>query len=775
MALERTASISSKKIIPKKIDIREEVSKYLKKWYLFLLSILFFGTLAYLYIRYTVPLYNVSATISISQEDNISDSALGAFQDLGVMNQVKDEISSEIQIIRSKTLINNVVKKLKLNIQYFSKGRILETENYPKSVVEINFLSADSIVETKSAVFNVLVNSETSFSFLDDKDVVLSTHSFGKKITTDAGNIILTPDLNGIKSGLGQKIKIKINPVKNVVEGYRKRLAVFEVSKGTSVVKIALNDASKEKAKDFINTLLDEHRTATILHKKEISDKTSSFIKERIGLINKDLTSVDDEAAGYKSKFGLTNDLGAQTQRVAEFDSQSVQEIERNKTQLRLIESMSSFIQSQEGMFNPIPSNLGFDDASIANTVSRYNGLILQRKRLLKTSSVQNPVVVNVDEQISGLRQVLTGGLNSLKRAINIKLSSLQTQEKYFSGKLYVAPTRQKDLRVIEREQTIKEQLYLYLLQKREEAEITSHITVPNSRIIDRASSVGSLPVSPNKKAIFAGSIFVGFLLPFMFLYLKDLLNTKVRSKEDLEAMLPIPMLGSIPENKKKNKIIIDEKSRTPISEAFRILRTNLDFVMAGVEKKSGKVIFVTSSISGEGKTFISSNLAKTLAIYGSKVAYVGSDFRYPKFHVFLDLPKGKKTKGFTNFIMTPDLKPQDIIYKEKSENPLHIIPSGDIPPNPSGLLVQPRVKEMFDYLGKNYDYIIVDTAPATLVTDTLLISKQADLTIYVVREHYTDKRILSYPETYYEQNRLKNMAILLNGAKLSIENNYGY
>ncbi|WP_010179278.1 GumC family protein [Aquimarina agarilytica] len=775
MALERASFVSEKKVTPKKINIREELLKYLKKWYLFLLSFLFFGALAYVYVRYTVPQYNVSATIFISQEDNISDSALGAFQDLGVMNQVKDEISSEIQIIRSKTLIQNVVKKLKLNIQYFSKGRILETENYPKSIVEINFLAADSIIDTKSSIFNVLINSETSFSFLDEEGVVKTTHSFGKKVSTTVGNVIITPSTKDIKKNIGQTIKVKIHPVKNIVESYRKRLAVYELSKGTSVVKVSLNDASKEKAKDIINELIDEYRVATIEHKKEISDKTASFIKERINLINKDLTSVDDEAAGYKSKFGLTNDLSAQTQRVAEFDSQSVQAIERNRTQLRLIESMRSFIQSQEGMFDPIPSNLGFEDPSISSTVSRYNGLILQRKRLLKTSSTQNPVVVNVDEQINGLRQVLLGGLNSLKSSVDIKLSSLETQEKYFSGKLYVAPTRQKDLRVIEREQTIKEQLYLYLLQKREEAEITSHITVPNSRIIDRASALGSSPVSPNKKVIYAGSMFLGFLLPFMFLYLKDLLNTKVRSKDDLEEALSIPMLGAIPENKKKNKIIIDEKSRTPISEAFRILRTNLDFVLTGVKKESGKVIFVTSSISGEGKTFISSNLAKTLAIYGSKVAYVGSDFRYPKFHKFLDLPKGKKTPGFTNFIMNSELKPQDIIYKEKSENPIDIIPSGDIPPNPSGLLVQPRVKEMFDYLEQNYDYIIVDTAPVTLVTDTMLISKQADLTIYVVREGYTDKRILTFPETYFEQKRLQNLAIVLNSAKLSVENNYGY
>ena len=774
MSLE-TPITPTKNAFSKSFNLREEVFKYIKKWYFFVLSLIIFGCLAYLYIRYTVPQYQISATISISEEENISESALVAFQDLGIVDQAQDKISSEIQLLKSKTLMTNVVSKLNLNVQYFTQGRILEVENYPNSVIEVNFLSPDSIVNSQFQIFDVLINSKTSFSFLDDEGVVKTTHSFGKTIPTSIGNIIITPSNFYSKETIGKVIKIKVTPLVRIVENYRNRLAIYETIKGTSVVNIVLNDPSKEKARDIINTLIDEYQQTKIAHKKEISNKTAAFINERIGFISNDLTSVDDEAAGYKSKFGLTNDLGAQTQRTADFDSQSMQQIAQFKTKLRLIESMQNFIQSQEGMYNPIPANLGFNDPSITNSVGRYNNFIQQRTRLLKTSSVQNPVVVNIDEQISSLRQMLISGLNSLKSNVNIQLSSIQTQEKYFSGKLYVAPTRQKDLRVIEREQTVKEQLYLYLLQKREEAEITSHITVPNSRIIDRASTLGTYPVSPNKKSIYLSAAFLGFMIPFLCIYLVELLNTKVRSKSDFVGALSIPILGSIPKAKRKQKIVIEEKSRAPISEAFRILRTNLDFLMAGVKKDTAKVIFVTSSISGEGKTFISANLSKTLAIYGSKVAYVGTDFRYPKFHEFLDLPNGKKTVGFTNYIMSKDLKPQDVIYTEKGDNPIDIIPSGDIPPNPSGLLMQSKVKEMFSYLEENYDYVIVDTAPTTLVTDTLIIAKQADLTIYVVREGVTDKRTLAFPQTYHEEKRLNNLAVLLNSAEMGVVNNYGY
>jgi len=756
-------------------NIKDIILKYLKFWYWFVSSILLFGILAYLYIRYTIPQYNVSATLAISQEDSISESGLAAFKDLGLLDNTKNTVENEIQVIKSRTLINNVVKKLGLNIQYFTKGVLLEGENYPKSIIEINFIEPDSIVNLKSGELNIRVNSESSFSYLDKNGVELKKYSFGKTTTTTIGKIIITPKTEQIKNYIGQTVKIKVSPVKNITENYRTRLAVFNVGKGTSIVKISLNDPVKLKAKDIINNLIDEYSVYTIQHKKKISNRTSNFIERRLKLISEGLTQIDDEAAGYKSKFGLTTNIETQTERVADYDSKNVQEIRRYSTQLRLVESMQNFIRSQDAMNDPVPSNLGFDDPAISSSVSRYNKLIFQRKRLLKSSSVQNPVVVNIDEQINNTKQTLESGLRSLKSSINIRLNSLKTQDKYFSGKLYTAPTRQKDLRIIEREQTVKEQLYLYLLQKREEAQITSEITLPNSRVIDRASILSSFPVSPNKKLTYIGAIFLGFLIPFLTIYLKNLFNTKVSSRGDLERVLSLPIIGVIPKAKQKNKLVITKNSRTPISEAFRILRTNIDFLMAGIKKDSGKVIFVTSSISGEGKTLISSNIAKVLAVSGSKVVYVGTDFRDPKFYEFLELPKGKDTIGFTNYIMDSKLNPEDVIYTEKGDDPMYILPAGAIPPNPSGLLMNQKVKTMFTYLEQNYDYIVVDTAPVSLVADTMLISNLADLSVYVVRENYTDKVLLKMPDQYSNEKRLKNIALLLNDAESKMGYSYGY
>ncbi|WP_082832289.1 GumC family protein [Aquimarina aggregata] len=760
---------------PLGFDLRGMLVPYLKKWYWFALCIAIFVSLAYMKIRYTIPQYNVSSTIMIAQDESVTGSELAAFKDLGLLqNAQESKLENEIQVLKSRTLITNIVNDLKLNVRYFSEGRILEVENYPKSLIEINFLSHDSIVHTKSATFNVRINSSTSFTFLDKEGTKLSDHSFGNTVTTNIGDVVITPSVDNLDTHSGKVIKIVVTPVKFVVEAYRNKLAVFP-ARGSSIVGISLNDPVREKAKDIINNLVDEYNIATVESKKQISARTANFINERLDLISGDLSEVDDEAAGYKSKFGLTSDVDAQTQRVADIDSRNVQEIAQLSTQINLIESMRRFVLSQDGRYDLIPANLGFADASITNTVTRYNGLTLQRKRLLKTSSEQNPVVVNIDQQIDGLRQVLIGSLNSLKSSIDIRLKSLRTQDQYFSGKLYNAPIREKDLRVIEREQTIKEQLYLYLLQKREEAELTSHITVSSARVIDRASTLNSYPVSPNKKIIYAGALFLGFILPFMTIYLSDLLNVKISSREDLEKVLSMPIIGSIPKVKAKNKIIISKNERSGAAEAFRILRTNLDFLMAGTTKSSGRVIFVTSTISGEGKTMISSNLTKTLSITGKKVIYLGTDLRDPKFHKFVDLPEGVNTKGLTNYIMDTELSPVDIIYKDKEENSFDFIPSGAIPPNPAELLMHDRVGEIFEYLKENYDYVVVDTSPVSLVADTLLIGHFADLCIYIVRENYSDKKLLQIPQNFYKDKRLPNIAVLLNSAGSQAGYNYGY
>lgn len=758
----------------KDFNLKELLFKYLKHWYWFVLCFLVFTIFAYVSLRYSTPLYDVSSTIVISQEDNLSDAGLSVFKDLG-LEQTQDQIENEIQILKSKTLINHVITKLKLNVQYYYEGRVLDIEQYEKPIVTITFLVPDTLLYEKFGVFNVRVDSATSFSFIDTDGNVLSAHAFGETVPTSVGEAVLVSNQADLSTVIGKVIKIKLIPVRNLVANYRARLAITRVGQNSSVLQISIRDAVIPKAKDFINNLVDAYSTRTINNKKETSNKTAQFLNDRLQDISKDLSTVDNEAAKYMSQYGITEDVSGSTERLANISTDNKREIAIYETQNLLIQSTIDFIKDKEAENNLIPSNLGIDDSSITTDIGKYNTLVLQRRKLLKTSSVQNPIVVKIDDELEGLREVLFKSLLSLKEKVAIKLSSVQTREKGFKSKLYQAPERQKDLREITREQGVTEQLYLYLLQKKEEADITSHITVPNSRIIDRASLTSFSPVSPNKKSTYMLSTLLSLLIPFVILYVRDLLNTNVKSKRDLEELISAPIIGTIPKGNSKNQFAIDKTSRSPVSEAFRILRTNINFLLAGVEKETGKIIFITSSVSGEGKTFISSNIAKTLAISGHKVAYIGTDFRFPKFHEVIDLPEGINTTGFTNYIMNTELNIEDVIYREKNEDPLDVIPPGIIPPNPSGLLMNDRVHAMFKYLEKHYDYIVTDTAPVSLVTDTLLISKLADLTIYVVKENFSDKRLLSIPEKYYVDGRLVNMAVLLNYASTNMGGAYGY
>lgn len=758
----------------KDFNIKEVVLSYLKYWYWFVICFIICTILAYMSLRYTNPLYDVSSTIVISQEDNLSDAGLSVFKDLG-LDQTQDKIVNEIQILKSKTLIRKVITKLKLNVQYIYEGRVLDIEEYRNPIVRMEFLVKDDIIFKQYGIFNVRVNSETSFSFVDDDNNELNSYEFGSPVNTSVGEAIIIPNKNNISKSIGKVIKIKLLPVTSLVDNYRSRLNINIVGQNSSVLQVSLRDGIIERAEDFIDNLIDEYEMRTVKNKNERSYKTAQFINERINEISENLSNVDSEAALYMSKYGINEDLAGASGRLADISEGNKKEIATYETQKLLIQSTIDFINNKQSKNDLIPSNLDIDDSAITTDIGKYNTLVLQRKRLLKTSTLENPVVIKINDQLDGLRDVLFQSLNSLIERVAIKLNSARKANKGFEGKLYNAPERQKDLRSIGREQGVTENLYLYLLQKKEEADITSHITVPNSRVIDRASAVSLLPVSPNKKSTYLLSSLLSMLIPFVFIYAKDLLNTTVKSKKDIEELVSAPIIGTIPKGKTKNAFAISKTSRKPISEAFRILRANIDFLLTGVDKKIGKVIFITSSISGEGKTFISSNVAKAIALSGKKVVFIGTDFRFPKFHEVLDLPDGKMTIGFTNFISDSDLKVEDVIYKENSEDSFDFIPPGVIPPNPSGLLMNKRVKTMFEYLEKNYEYIVVDTAPVSLVTDTLLISSLADITLYVVKENYSDKRLLSLPEKYYKDGRLVNLAVLLNYASSNMSGAYGY
>jgi capsular exopolysaccharide synthesis family protein len=748
-------------------NIKDVLQKYLRNWKWFLLSIAVSMILGFVYLRYQAPVYEVSATILIKDDKKGASSELSAFDDLGILKN-NNNIDNEIEILKSRSLMMRVVKELKLNVSYFSYGRPIEHERYTNTPVIINYTTNDSTIPFEG---NWLVNAESKRKFViknGETKEVIGTYSFGDSITTEKGKIVFTTTSFFTESYINKDFRVIISPIDVVVDNYLGAVKVEPVNKNSNAIVISLRNPLKDKAKAIVNNLIKQHNLDAIEDKNEVSRNTANFINERIKYITTELSDVEGEAENFKTKNKLT-DIISEAELFLKTGNESEMSLVEAGTQLKLVEYMYEDLLKRTGPSDLIPGNLGLQDASIATTIAEYNKIVVDRNRILKSAGEKNPLIENIDSQLLGIRGSLKESLANLKTALVIKINELNKQEGGINSKIASVPKYEREFRIIQRQQQIKEALYLYLLQKREETNIALAVTVSNAKIIDAAHSNGKM-VAPRTLIIQLLSFLIGALLPVLFFYLADLLDTKVHGKKDIDK-LKLPFLGDIPLSDSKNKIVVSKGDNSGIAEAFRLLRTNVDF-MLGATRTNGKTIFVTSTIGKEGKSFVALNLASSLALSGKKVILVGMDLRAPKILRYLNL---EDKKGLTDFIMTGDQNLPGYIFRTPELESLDILPSGSIPPNPSELLMNPGIKVLFDSLKGMYDYIVVDTAPVGMVTDTLLLSAYADVFVFVVRANYLDKRLLSIAETIYKEKRLSNMAVLINGSDHTKGYGYGY
>ncbi|NER16867.1 GumC family protein [Spongiivirga citrea] len=750
-------------------DLRKELAKYSRHWYWFLITIIVFVLAAFLYLRYTVPQYMVNATVMLIDETDSSGPDLAALGDLGLVPSNQNKIESEIVRFKSRTLMENVVKDLGINVSYYSLGRISYQENYKTPPVKVNFLVNDSIIEQSSASFIIEIKSPSTFNLKNENEESIGTYSFGESIEMGFSDMIITPSSKNMGRHVGSITLVRLSPLASVSRKYRKLLTVVSNKTNANVIRISLVDPVKEKATDIVNSLIKHYNRSLVEDKNQVSINTMKFITERLEIVYEDLSQVDRDAVTFKASNQLT-DISSEVSMFLNADTSNELQIKELTTQQRLINYMIRSVNTQGENYEPLSAGLGSSDPAITQIVSNYNTIAAQRKSILKSSTVRNPTVINLTQQLDNLKNSLSQSLATLSKTISIQLSTLRDQNAILDSKLTSVPGQESELRDLERRQGTKEQIYLFLLQKREEAAIALAVTKPNSKVIDPAVAEFASLVSPNKKTILGAALFLGFVLPFGVIYMKDLLDTKIHFKEDVESRLTAPVVGDIPKMRRRDKVLVSKKDRSGFAESFRILRTNLDFLLAGTGDK-GKTIFVTSSVSGEGKTLVSVNVASTLAMTGKKVILVGTDMRNPKLHDFISIPEKELTNGLSNYITKKEIRPQDVILKYEENNWFDVISAGAIPPNPAELLMQDKVKDLFAYLKENYDYIVVDSAPVSLVTDTMLIAPMADLSIYIVRADYTDVKLLNNVENIYRDKRLPNMAILLN----AVDKRIGY
>ncbi|WP_396601115.1 GumC family protein [Algibacter sp. R77976] len=764
------------------LDLKKEIGAYLKQWIWFVLSCLICITLAFFYLRYTTPEYNATAKIMLMGKDAGSNPAGQVLSDMGLTSNTDVEsIEDEIEILKSRKLMKGVVKNLKLNQQFFSKGRFHHTQFFPitRSPIKVNFIEPDSVIYASNFSFNVQITSETSFNFIYNSrltgEEVSEKMFFGRNVPTPISDIIITPNIENLSNLVGQTIYVQINSIDKIAERYRSKIRISPASDGSKVINFSLDDPSSNRAIAVINNLIAEYNRVSIEEKNTISNNTADFINKRIDLIATDLSKVDDEIESFKTGNKLT-DISSEANIYLESNAQTEQQLATNRTEFNKINFMKN--QINDDSFARIPSNIGLSDGSVNSIAIRYNELLDNRDRLLKSSNEKNPIIVNLDQQLNTLKNNLQESLDNSSKTVGLQIRSLENQLAKLSSKIYAVPGQVRKSRDIEREQGVKESLYLFLLQRREEATISLISTSPNAKIIDD-SHTSNIAVSPKKTTVYLASIIIGVLIPFGFIYVLNLLDTKIHNKEDLEKIIKgITVLGEVPRLSGNNKSLIERNDRSILSESFRIIRTNFDYIKRGkVDNKNNNVIYVTSTINGEGKSFFSLNMALTIANTGKKVLLIGADIRNPQIYSAFKNKKDKNTDssklGLTEYLADKTVNIADSIndYNINDIN-IDILLSGKVPPNPAELLMNDRIKDLFDEVSEDYDYVIVDTAPSMLVTDTLLISQYAGHTIYMTRADHTEKKILNFAQELNAENKLNNMMLVVNDVKQS---NFGY
>jgi len=759
----------------KEINLSETIKPYLKNWVWFIIIPIISLALTYIYLKFVTPVYNVKASVLIKDAKNTpSGGEFSVLQDLsGFGGMGTNSIQNEIEIFKSKKLFQDVVKTLHLQTSVFAKHGVVNQELYADtSPFEIKVINEKPFAkQPKQPVHlkfsqNTITLSSEEFS----KDILTS---YGRTISLPYANIIIikNPHFNSLKAGKIEDFSFTYSTKEGIVNTLQKILNVSLLNKDATVIGLSLNYQNVDKAKDILNSLVKIYNNEAIKDKNSESEITRDFIDERINIIANDLGEVENRKERFKSSNHIT-DLSTEAKIGLESSAEARGKQIEVDSQLDLTNALIGFMAKQ-GNGQVLPTNVGLQSSEATNMITAYNQLVIDRNRLLENATPQNPLVIDLNNQISAMRTSVIESLNKSRSGLQFAKNQYLAEQDKVSSRIMKIPSQEKLFRDIERQQQIKESLYLLLLQKREETAISLAVTADKARIVDYAYA-SEKPVAPKKTMHMLGAMIFGLLLPFAIIYFKELLNNKIKTKHDLENLAADkPIIGEIPRLSKGQPELIQINDLSPMAEAFRILITNMNFMLP---KKQAKVVFVTSTIKGEGKTFVSVNLALTMATPNKKVVIIGSDIRNPQLQRYNPARKG--LTGLTEFLYDKNLQLQDIIHVSTFNPYLDVIYSGSIPPNPTELLTNGRYAELLEQLKTRYDYIILDTAPLMLVTDSFLIAEMADATLYVTRSQYTEKALIDFANNNVESGKLKNVGFVLNDVDkdyFGYGNKYGY
>jgi tyrosine-protein kinase Etk/Wzc len=731
--------------------------KYSPYWPLFLLLLIICLAGAWLKLRYTTPLYESSATILIKDEKKgIDDSKM-----IESINQLsaKKIIENEIEVIQSRALMTEVVKSLHLYAQVFQEGRVRDISAYATSPITIESQYPDSLVGTDKIFFTI--NKEKNLVVFDNKSFLLNTW-----VNTRFGTLKFVPKTT--ISNVTEKLYFNITNPKYIASSLIGNLNVTSANKNASVINLKFRDEVPSRSEDILNGLILAYNKAAVKDKNILAANTLSFVDERLAIVGKDLSDIESKLQQYKSNRGAV-DISSQGQLFLESVNVNDRKLSDVNVQLTVLNQVENYVRSKDNTGGIVPSTVGVNDPLLTELLNKLYDAELQYDKLKATTGENNPMAISLNDQINKIKPSILENINSQKKSLEASRGNLYSTNNRYSSMLNTIPKMERDLVEISREQNIKAGIYNYLLQKREETALATVSNVADTRIVDKAqSSFG--PVTPRRMMYYFMAVALACIIGIGIITANELLNRNILFRHEIEQYTSIPIIGEIVHEKSGSPLVIGDGKRTFIAEQFRKLRTSLPYIGIHGERKK---ILVTSTISGDGKSFIVANLGLSLAMADKKVVVLEFDLSNPSLSDKLNVTVNK---GITDYLKGY-AEPEEIIRRTVANPNLFIMPAGDLPDNPSELIMSSKVHELMDYLTPLFDYIIVDTAPVGLLSDAYVLSSYCDSTLYVIRHKHTPKLSIERMDANNKINELKNMAIVFNGVKARGfgKNGYGY
>jgi tyrosine-protein kinase Etk/Wzc len=732
-------------------SVQRLMGKVLINWPIFAGCLVASLICAFLYLRYTTPVYKVKAKVMIKD-----DKKNGMAADNQVLSELgmggRSNVDNEIEVFKSRSLMERVVKGMQLNVRSYAVGTLHQSELFDKKPFIFRYFPNDNdTVDPKTYDYELVMENNSKLE-LTNKDEKKWKASYGDTLVLPTGKAVV--DINTTEPVENSKFRINITSYDNIIDKYVSSLTVNAVNKQVSVVTLTLQETLPKKGEAVLNRLVEEYMKANVEDNNVITDSTIAFIDDRLSLVGQELTGIEKEIEGFKKDNELT-DISEQSKILLNSSDAYVKQLTEKQVQYEIIGSLEKYLAEEENTKKVISASLVIQSPVLYNIIDKYNDLQMKKERLLIGSTEANPMVENMDVQLETLRGNMKSGISSMKRDLQINISKLQQYAGNVESKIRQVPAKERVFLEFSRQQNIKQELYLFLLKKREESAISKSSSLANAKVIDSARR-DNAPFKPVKTFVLLMALLAGIGLPGLALNIKEHLNNKISSRTDITNFSSVPIIGEVCHNEGGEMIVVQKNTHTVLAEQFRAMRTNLRFLLPDPEKK---VIIFTSSMSGEGKSFASTNLAAALALSGKRVVLLEFDMRKPGISKNLNI---FTNKGLSNYLVG-DLMLSEVVVNSKVVEGLYIIPAGPIPPDPTEIILLPKMNELFEELREQFDYVIVDSPPIGLVTDAQLLADHADASIYMVRLGYTPKHRLQVIQDVYEKRKLPRVNLMLN------------